>query len=140
MPFWKSAFGGYSTIWPARALPPGGRLITIESGILFAEAARQNIARAGLTDVVDQRVGKALEVLPDIEAEGAGPFDLIFIDADKPSVPQYFAWALKLSRPGSVIVVDNVVLGGAVADPDSPDPAVAGFPDVPRAAGRGRRG
>ncbi|MFJ2880992.1 O-methyltransferase [Streptomyces sp. NPDC086796] len=119
-------FGGYSTIWLARALPEGGKLITIESGILFARAARENIERAGLGDVVDQRVGRALDILPEIEAEGAGPFDLFFIDADKAGIPEYFAWALKLSRPGSVVVVDNVVLGGALVDPASTDPAVAG--------------
>ncbi|MCX5426345.1 O-methyltransferase [Streptomyces sp. NBC_00257] len=119
-------FGDYSTIWLARALPAGGKLITIESGILFARSARDNIERAGLRDIVDQRVGKALDILPEIEAEGAGPFDLFFIDADKARIPEYFTWALKLSRPGSVIVVDNVVLGGTLVDPASTDPAVAG--------------
>ncbi|MER5863502.1 O-methyltransferase [Kitasatospora sp. NPDC002040] len=119
-------FGGYSTIWLARALPAGGRLVTIESGIVFAEAARDTIERAGLSDVVDQRVGRALDVLPQLEAEGVGPFDLFFIDADKAGIPEYFTWALRLSRPGSVMVVDNVVLGGAITDPANTDPGVGG--------------
>lgn len=118
--------GGYSTIWLARALPPGGRLITLESNPKHAEVARANLHRAGLADVVDVRLGRALETLPALAAEGRGPFDLIFIDADKPSNPDYFVWALKLSRRGSVIVVDNVVRKGAVADPESADPNVQG--------------
>jgi|SRR5579859_1766642 len=118
--------GGYSTIWLARALPPGGRLITLEMDPKHAEIARGNIARAGLTDVIELRLGPALDTLPKIAAEGRGPFDLIFIDADKPSIAEYFAWALKLSRRGSVIVVDNVVRKGAVIDPTSEDPNVQG--------------
>jgi predicted O-methyltransferase YrrM len=113
--------GGYSTIWLARALPAGGRLITLEAEPQHAQVARANIARAGLADVVDIRVGRALDTLPQIEAEQREPFDLIFIDADKPSNPDYFAWALKLSRPGSLIVADNVVRAGAVADAASRD-------------------
>ena len=118
--------GGYSTIWLARALPGDGRLITLEFNPVHAEVARSNVARAGLSDRVEVRVGAALETLPRIAAEDAGPFDLIFIDADKPSNPDYFAWALKLSRPGSLIIVDNVVRAGAVADAASQDANVLG--------------
>jgi predicted O-methyltransferase YrrM len=118
--------GGYSTIWLARALPPGGRLVTLEVDPTHAAVARANVARAGLADVVELRLGPALETLPRLAAEGRGPFDLIFIDADKPSNPDYFRWALKLSRIGSLIVIDNVVRNGAVADPSSTDPSVQG--------------
>ena len=119
--------GGYSTIWLARALPDGGRLVTLEAEPRHADVARENIARAGLDSVVDLRVGQALDTLPRLEAEGRGPFDLTFIDADKPNTPEYFHWALKLSRPGSLIVVDNVVRKGAVADAESDDPSVQGM-------------
>ena len=115
---------GYSTIWLARALPDGGRLVTLEAEPRHAEVATANIARAGLADRVEVRVGRALDTLPELEAAGLGPFDLVFIDADKPSNPDYVEWALKLTRPGSVIIVDNVVRGGAVADADSDDDAV----------------
>jgi predicted O-methyltransferase YrrM len=118
--------GGYSTIWLARALPAGGRLVTLEADPGYAAVARANLARAGLAGVVEVRVGPAQETLPRLAAEGGGPFDLIFIDADKPSYPEYLVWALKLSRRGSLIVADNVVRGGAVADPDSTDPRVQG--------------
>jgi predicted O-methyltransferase YrrM len=118
--------GGYSTIWLARALPAGGRLITLESEPKHAEVAQANIARAGLSGVVDLRLGKALDTLPKLAAEGRGPFDLIFIDADKPSNTEYFAWALRLSRPGTVIIVDNVIRKGAVIDPASTDENVQG--------------
>ena len=118
--------GGYSTIWLARALPSGGRLVTLESEPKHADVARANIARAGLSDVVELRLGRALDTLPKLEAEGRAPFDLFFIDADKPSIPEYFQWALRLSRPGSLIVVDNVVRGGAVADAASTDASVQG--------------
>src|SRR6476660_462385 len=101
--------GGYSTIWLARALPPGGRLISLEADPKHAEVARANIARAGLSGVVDLRLGLALDTLPKIAAEGRGPFDLVFIDADNVNIPDYFTWALKLTRPGSLILVDNVV-------------------------------
>lgn len=116
--------GGYSTIWLARALPAGGRLVTLEADPKHAEVARASIARAGLAGMVDIRLGKALDVLPKVEAEKAGPFDLVFIDADKPSTPEYFRWALKLSRPGTLIIADNVVRKGALADPASTDPNV----------------
>jgi predicted O-methyltransferase YrrM len=118
--------GGYSTIWLARSLREGGRLITLEADPKHAEVARANIARAGLADVVDVWLGRALETLPRIEAERLGPFDLIFIDADKASIPDYFAWALKLSRPGSLIIVDNVVRKGAVIDAANADPSIQG--------------
>jgi predicted O-methyltransferase YrrM len=118
--------GGYSAIWLARALPRGGRLITLEADPAHAEVARANIARAGLADVVELRLGRAQETLPRLAAEGRGPFDLVFIDADKPSIPEYFRWALELSRPGGVVVVDNVVRDGAVLDAAGGDPAVAG--------------
>jgi predicted O-methyltransferase YrrM len=106
--------GGYSTIWLARALPDDGRLITLEADEKHAKIAGANIARAGLAEKVEVRIGRALDTLAKLAVEGAGPFDLIFIDADKPNNPAYFAWALKLSRPGSVIVIDNVVRYGAL--------------------------
>jgi predicted O-methyltransferase YrrM len=119
--------GGYSTIWLARALPAGGRLITLEADPKHAEIARANIARAGLAGIVELRLGRALDTLPQLAAEGRGPFDLIFIDADKPSYADYFAWALKLSRRGSVIIGDNVIRKGAVLNPGaSDDPRVPG--------------
>lgn len=119
--------GGYSTIWLARALPPGGRLVTLEADPEHAAVARANPDRAGLSSVVEVRLGPALETLPQLAAEGRGPFDLTFIDADKASTADYFAWALKLSRPGSLIVVDNVVRKGAVVDPASTDANVLGI-------------
>ena len=118
--------GGYSTIWLARALPPGGRLVTLEAEPRHAEVAAINLDRAGVADVVEIVIGKALDTLPRLAEDGRGPFDFVFIDADKPGNPDYFAWALRLSRPGAVIVVDNVVRGGAVADAGSDDPAVLG--------------
>ncbi|NMO13999.1 O-methyltransferase [Pyxidicoccus fallax] len=118
--------GGYSTIWLARALPPDGRMTTLELDPKHAEVARANLARAGLAKVVDVRVGKALETLPKLQAEGVGPFDLVFIDADKRSNPDYFQWALKLSRRGSLIIIDNVVRNGAVVDAANPDPHIQG--------------
>jgi caffeoyl-CoA O-methyltransferase len=118
--------GGYSTIWLARALPETGRLISLELEPAYAEVARNNIARAGQAEKVTVRVGKALDILPQLHAEQAGPFDLIFIDADKPPYAEYFQWALKLARPGSLIVADNIIRDGAVADPDSRDEMVNG--------------
>jgi predicted O-methyltransferase YrrM len=118
--------GGYSTIWLARGLAAGGRLTTLEIDPTHARIARANLDRAGFADTVDVRLGRGLDTLPQLEAEGAGPFDLTFIDADKPSNPDYFQWALRMSRPGSVIVVDNVVRGGKVADATSDDAAVRG--------------
>jgi predicted O-methyltransferase YrrM len=119
--------GGYSTIWLARALPASGRLLTLEFDPKHAEVARANLARAGLAGVVELRVGRALDTLPQLAAEGRGPFDFIFIDADKPSTADYFAWSLKLSRRGSVIIVDNVVRKGAVTDAANDDPRVQGM-------------
>jgi predicted O-methyltransferase YrrM len=116
--------GGYSTIWLARALPAGGRLVTLEAEAEYAELARANIARAELAESVELRVGPALQTLPQLVAEGAGPFDLIFVDADKKNNPGYFEWSLKLSRPGTLIIVDNVVRGGAILDPDADDPTL----------------
>jgi predicted O-methyltransferase YrrM len=110
--------GGYSTIWLARALPTGGWLVTLELDPGYAELARANLARAGLADVVEVRVGPARETLAALAAEGAGPFDLVFIDADKASNAEYLQAALGLSRPGTLIVADNVVRGGAVLDGD----------------------
>jgi predicted O-methyltransferase YrrM len=118
--------GGYSTIWLARALPPDGRLVTLEAEPRHADVARANIARAGLAARVDLRVGRALDTLPQVAADARGPFDLIFIDADKPSIPEYFDWALRLSRRGTLIIVDNVVRDGALADATSEDPSVQG--------------
>lgn len=118
--------GGYSTIWLARALPADGRLITLEADPKHADIARANIARAGLADLVEVRVGRALDTLRQLESEHVGPFDLTFIDADKPNNPEYFAWALRLSRRGSLIICDNVVRQGAVVDPEGTDPAVRG--------------
>lgn len=116
--------GGYSTIWLARALPAGGRLVTLEADERCADVAAANIARAGLDHVVEIRRGRAVDLLPSLTGEE--PFDLVFIDADKPSNPEYLEWALKLTRPGSVIIGDNVVRDGAVVDPDSSDPRVQG--------------
>ena len=118
--------GGYSTIWLARALSEDGSLVTLEINADHAAVARANLARAGLAEVVEVRVGPALESLAQIATERGGPFDLIFIDADKPSNTDYFAWALKLSRKGTVIIVDNVVRSGAVTDSSSSDASVLG--------------
>jgi predicted O-methyltransferase YrrM len=118
--------GAYSTIWLARALPPDGRLVTLEYDPKHAEVARGNLERAGLTAVVDLREGAALATLPLLATEGLAPFDFIFIDADKPAYPDYLVWALRLSGRGSVIVADNVVRKGAVIEADSKDPNVQG--------------
>lgn len=118
--------GGYSTIWLARALQPGGKLTTLELDPKHAEVARKNFARASVADVIDLRVGRAIDTLPHLAAEKAGPFDFIFIDADKASIPDYLAWSLKLSRPGTVIVVDNVVRKGGLVDAASTDGAIQG--------------
>jgi predicted O-methyltransferase YrrM len=120
------ALGGYSTIWLARALPDDGRLISLELNPRNAEIARLNVARAGLESKVEIRTGAALASLPKIEAEGLGPFDFVFIDADKANNAAYLEWALRLSRPGTAIVVDNVVRNGEVADAASRNPDVIG--------------
>jgi caffeoyl-CoA O-methyltransferase len=117
---------GYSTIWMARALPKDGKLITLEYDPKHAAVAQKNIERAGLSEQIQIRTGKALEILPQLHAEGAGPFDMIFIDADKPPYADYFQWAVKLSRPGTLIVADNVIRDGKVLDENSTDAAVNG--------------
>ena len=116
--------GGYSTIWLGRALPAGGQLITLEADPAYAEVASANIERAGLSGLVEVRVGPALETLPALEQEGAGPFDLVFIDADKVNTPAYFSWSLERTRSGGLIVADNVVRGGALVDESDMDPAI----------------
>ncbi|MGZ8795514.1 MAG: O-methyltransferase, partial [Gaiellaceae bacterium] len=118
--------GGISTIWLGQALPADGRLISLEADPAHAAVARANVEAAGLADRVEIRVGPALETLPRLAAEGHGPFDLVFIDADKARNAAYFEWALQLTRRGSLIVADNVVRGGAVADPASDEPSVQG--------------
>jgi len=127
--------GGYSTIWLARALAPGGRVTTLEVNRTYAEVASANLQSAGLSALVDLRVGPALEILPKLAAESCDPFDFIFIDADKPSTPDYFLWALKLSRRGTLIVVDNVIRAGALADATSTDAAVQGMRKFTRLLG-----
>lgn len=117
---------GYSTIWLARALPPGGHMITLEIDPTHAKVASANLARAGLADVVEVRLGSAHALLPQLVDAGAGPFDMVFIDADKPSTPAYLTWALQLTKPGSLILIDNVVRNGAVSDPASNDSGVLG--------------
>ena len=118
--------GGYSTIWLARALPAEGRLISLEADALHAKIARENVDRAGLAGVTEIRLGKALETLPSVEADKIGPFDFVFIDADKPNNPEYLKWALKLARSGAVIVCDNVIRDGAVADAATHDASALG--------------
>ena len=117
---------GYSAIWLAQALPPGGRLVTLEVDRMHASVARENIARAGLSPVVEVRLGPALETLTSLVETAAAPFDFIFIDADKPSYPLYLPLVVALSRPGTLIVADNVVRKGAVANADNSDPRVQG--------------
>lgn len=118
--------GGYSTIWLARTLPEQGKVISIEFDEKHAELAKANIQHAGLASKVDIRTGKALAILPQLEQEQAGPFDMIFIDADKPPYAEYFEWAVKLGRPGTIIVADNVIRNGKVLDPRSEDKKVKG--------------
>lgn len=118
--------GGYSTIWMAKALPADGRLVTLEYDPNHAEVARRNIEAAGVGEKVTIHVGAAVETLPLVAAQNPGPFDFIFIDADKPNNPAYLDWAVKLSRPGTVIILDNVIRDGKVLDPDDPDPRIIG--------------
>ena len=127
--------GGYSAICLARALPEGGRLVTLEIEPKHAEVARKNIERAGLTAKVEIRLGPALETLPKLAAEKAGPFDLVFLDADRPNSRAYIEWALRLTHPGSLVLVDNVVRRGEVADPTQRDPRVAGVREMIEAIG-----
>jgi predicted O-methyltransferase YrrM len=114
--------GGYSTIWLARAVGEGGRVLSLEADARYAEVARANVARAGFADTVEIRVGAALDTLASIAAEQPAPFDLVFIDADKVNTPEYFSWALPRTRSGGLIVADNVIRGGTIADPQSGDP------------------
>ncbi|MDX8455702.1 O-methyltransferase [Mesorhizobium sp. VK9D] len=118
--------GGYSTIWMARGLPADGKVVTLELDPHHAEVARSNFERAGVSEKIDLRVGPALQSLAALGNENAGPFDLIFIDADKPNNPNYLAWAMKLSRSGTVIVCDNVIRDGAVLKEDGRDAFVEG--------------
>jgi predicted O-methyltransferase YrrM len=118
--------GGYSTLWLARGLAPGGRIVTLEVDPKHADVARRNFERAGRAGAIELRLGAALETLPRMVEERAGPFDLVFVDADKPSLPDYFSWSLKLSRPGTLIVIDNVVREGDVVDAKSADASVQG--------------
>lgn len=117
---------GYSTIWLARALPPGGRLLSIEYEPAHASIARENIARAGLSEAVEIRMGRALEILPRLQEEIPAGFDMVFIDADKVPYDEYFRWALKLTHPGSLIVADNVIRQGRILEADSSDDNVKG--------------
>jgi predicted O-methyltransferase YrrM len=119
--------GGYSTIWMARALPEGGRVITLEADPKHAEVARKNFAHAGVENKVELRLGKALDTLPQVAAEMRDPFDMFFIDANKSNMPEYFEWSLKLARKGSVIIADNVVREGAVLDANSKDADIQGI-------------
>jgi len=119
--------GGYSTIWLARGLSRGGRLVTLEADRRHAKVARANFQHAGLSRVIDLRVGTASETLPKLAQEGVSPFDLVFIDADKENNPDYFAWAMKLARRGSLIIADNVVREGAVTDARTRDRSVRGI-------------
>ncbi|MDX8464240.1 O-methyltransferase [Mesorhizobium sp. VK23B] len=118
--------GGYSTIWMARGLPADGKVVTLELDPHHAKVARSNFERAGVSDKVDLRIGPALQSLAELSRENTGPFDLIFIDADKPNNPNYLTWAMRLSRPGTVIVCDNVIRDGAVVKKDSGDANVEG--------------
>lgn len=118
---------GYSTLWMARALPAEGCIVTLEADPKHCEVAQANLARADVAPLIDLRLGRALDTLPELAAEGLEPFDMVFIDADKENTEAYFRWALRLSRAGAVIVVDNVIREGEVADPDSSDPRVQGI-------------
>ena len=118
--------GAYSTIWLARALPANGQVVTLEIDPRHAEIARDNLQSAGVLDRVEVRVGAAIDSLRALHAGGATPFDLVFIDADKKSMPEYLDWSLKLSRPGTIIVADNVVRDGKVIEPDNPDENIQG--------------
>ncbi len=118
--------GGYSTLWLVRGLAPGGKVVTVEYDAHHAEVARATFARAGVTDRIDLREGAALDVLPKLAAESAGPFDLVFVDADKANMPDYFRLSLQLARVGSFIIADNVIREGDVIEAKSADPSVRG--------------
>jgi predicted O-methyltransferase YrrM len=119
--------GGYSAIWLARALPEDGRLVTLEAVAKHAKVAQANVVNAGLQQIVEIRLGPALDTLPKLAEEGEGPFDLTFIDADKERTVEYFRWAIELSHPGSVVIVDNVIRNGSVADAATADTDVKGI-------------
>ena len=119
--------GGYSTIWLARAAGPDGRVVTLESMPHHADVARANLERAGVADRVEVRLGKAVETLPNVESDGLGPFDLVFIDADKSGTAEYIRWAIRLGRPGTMVIVDNAIRNGTVADPGSTDRDAVGM-------------
>jgi predicted O-methyltransferase YrrM len=130
---------GYSTIWLARGLVAGGKIVTLEYDPKHAEVARRNFARAGVSSAVEVRVGAALETLPALAAERPAPFDLVFIDADKANTPAYFDWALQLTHAGSLIITDNVVRDGKLVDADSGDANIRGMRAfIDRAAGEAR--
>jgi predicted O-methyltransferase YrrM len=129
--------GGYSTIWMARALPAGGKIVTLEANFKHAEVAKQNIAHAGFADVVDIRVGYASDTLPTLT--DLAPFDLIFIDADKPNTPLYLEWSLKLAQKGTIIIADNVVRRGEIINPKSEDENVIGMQRTSEAVGKNPR-
>jgi len=131
--------GGYSTIWLGRALPYDGYLLTLELEQAHADVALQNIIKAGLDGVVEIKVGTALELLPQLVANGEEPFDLIFIDADKPPYAEYFEWALKLSKPGTVIIADNVIREGQVLDDNCTDKRVLGVKKFNKALAENKR-
>lgn len=131
--------GGYSTIWMARALPEGGRIITLEADPKHAEVARKNFMRAGVENKIELRLGKALDTLPQVAADRLGPFDLVFIDANKSNMPEYFEWSLKLARLGSIIIADNVVRAGAVLDSESKDADIQGIRRFLEMAGKEKR-
>lgn len=131
--------GGYSTIWLARALPEEGHIVTLEVNPKHADIASKNFSRAGVTGKVELRLGKALDTLPKLAAEGRGPFDLIFIDADKASMPEYFEWSLKLARPGTVIIADNVVRQGGILNAKSKDANIQGVRRFVRIASQDKR-
>ena len=131
--------GGYSSTWLGRALPPDGKLVTFELSPKHAEVARANLTRAGLSKKVEVRVGPALDNLPKFHAEHPAPFDLVFLDADKPNTRAYFEWALRFTRPGSLIVVDNVVRQGELANASSDDPSARAMRDLVKYLGSERR-
>jgi predicted O-methyltransferase YrrM len=131
--------GGYSTVWLARALTEGGRLVTLEADAHHAHVARENFARLGLDSIIELRFGKAHDTLPELIREGAPAFDFIFIDADKKRIPAYFDWAVRLARPGSLIVIDNVVRNGGLADANSRDDAVMGVREMHEVLAKDRR-
>ncbi|MBL0337923.1 MAG: O-methyltransferase [Rhodospirillaceae bacterium] len=131
--------GAYSSIWLARALPTNGSLITLEANPHHAQIAAENVKSAGLSHLIHIKIGRALDILPTLAGQGHPSFDFIFIDADKPNNAQYFQWALRLSHPGSIIVIDNVIRDGQIIDPNSQDPSVQGTRDLYQILGREKK-